>query len=142
MHKKFASLLILISKSTPHYSFAPSFSKYLNLQARINKIVNAHSVNYHHSPSGLTSKIQSLLFSIAPLGLHLSSEFLFGYIPSMSEKIPEFMMFRLLENALTHLKNKSRHFYSCRPLPRTKLSPRFLPSSHRGKLLILPGSRS
>ena len=48
-----------ISKSTPPISASPFFfEEYLNPEVRINKMGNEHTVNYHHSPSKLTSRMQ------------------------------------------------------------------------------------
>ena len=44
------------------FSFPLFFKEYLNPQIRINKTVNEHGVNYHLSPSGLTSGIDPVLF--------------------------------------------------------------------------------
>ena len=40
-----------ISKSTPTFSVCPFFEEYLNLQVRIIKLVNKHTVDYLLSPS-------------------------------------------------------------------------------------------
>ena len=43
------------------FCFPLFFKEYLNPQAMINKMVNKHSVDYHPSPSGLTSRIYLLI---------------------------------------------------------------------------------
>ena len=57
-------------------------------------MANEHSVDYHPSLLGLTSRVHPLIF------LHLSLEFL-GKI------------FKFIENVFAGQKFESRHFYSC-----------------------------
>ena len=45
-----------------HFCCPLFFEEYLNPQVRITKIVNEHTVDYHPSPSGLTSRIHPLKF--------------------------------------------------------------------------------
>ena len=55
----------------------PLFSKnYVNHQARINKMVNKHTVNYHPSPSQLISGIHTLIFLWTPKGFISPESFL------------------------------------------------------------------
>ena len=42
------------------------FEEYLNSQVRINKMINELNVDYHPSPSELTSRIHSLIFLWTP----------------------------------------------------------------------------
>ena len=48
--------------------FSDICMKYLNPQVRINKMVNEHTVDYHPSPSELTSRIHPLIFLCIPKG--------------------------------------------------------------------------
>ena len=58
----------LFQNQSPHF-LLPVFSEnYLNPQARINKMVNKHTVNYHPSPSQLISRIDPLIFLWTPKG--------------------------------------------------------------------------
>ena len=57
--------------------YCPLFSEnYLYTQARINKIVNKHTVNYHPSPSQLISRIHTLIFLWTPKGFISLESFL------------------------------------------------------------------
>ena len=61
----------------------PLFSeKYLNLQVRVNKIGNEHAVDYHHSPSALTSRINPLIFLWTPKGL-ISPEYFLNFFSNL-----------------------------------------------------------
>ena len=62
------------------------------------------SVNYHSSPSGLTSRIHPLLFLQTPRDLTLSRNFV------ESQKL---VTITLLKNGFASQKIKSRHFQSC-----------------------------
>ena len=54
---------LLFQNQSPIFC-CPLFSEnYLNRKARINKMVNKHTVNYHPSPSQLISRIHTLIFS-------------------------------------------------------------------------------
>ena len=81
----------------------PLFSEnYLNPQARVNKLVNKHVLNYHTSPSQLTSRIHRLRFLWSPKGF-ISPEpymnfFLNLYIPPWLWNRFKFIVLRLLEN--------------------------------------------
>ena len=71
------------------------FEECLNSQVRINKMVNKYTVDYHPSPSELTSRMHSLIFLCTP------KRFLFPeypliffsnrYIPPWLQKIFKFM---------------------------------------------------
>ena len=58
---------LCIGASIPHFKinapffYRPLFLEYANLWARINKVVNEHIVDYHPSPSVLTSRIYCLI---------------------------------------------------------------------------------
>ena len=54
--------------------FSDICMKYLNPQVRINKMVNEHTVDYHPSPSELTSRIHPLIFLWTPKGFIFSPE--------------------------------------------------------------------
>lgn len=51
------------------------FKEYLNPNVKFNKMSNEYNVKYHANPSGLTQD-KSFSFSVDPLGLYLSPEFL------------------------------------------------------------------
>ena len=106
-------------------------------------MVNKHTVDYHPSPSQLTSRIHPLIFLWTPKGF-VSPEsflnfFLNLYIPALLRKSFKFMLLRLLANIFVSQKIESVHFYSS---PQAKLSPRFfsLPRGRR-KLPIPPEQR-
>ena len=56
----------------PIFSCTLLFEKYFNNQVRINKTVNKHIVNYHPSPSELTSRIHSHI-SLDSQGVYLQN---------------------------------------------------------------------
>ena len=98
-------------------------------------MVNKHTVDYHSSPSQLTSRIHPVIILWTPRGF-ISSEsflnfFLSLYIPSWLRKSFEYMVLRLLANRFISQKIESLHFYSC---SQAKLSSRFLllPSQAQG----------
>ena len=78
------------------------FEEYLNLQVRINKMVNAHTVNYKPFASELTSRIRTLSYLYRILrGLFLqNNSWIFSnlYISPWLCKSFKFMVFRLLGN--------------------------------------------
>ena len=89
-------------------------------------MVNKHTVDYHSSPSQLTSRIHPVIILWTPRGF-ISSEsflnfFLSLYIPSWLRKSFEYMVLRLLANRFISQKIESLHFYSC---SQAKLSSRF-----------------
>ena len=94
----------------PSIFCCPLFSEnYLNLQFRINKIVNKHTVDYHPSPSELISKIQLHTFLWTPKRF-ISPEsflniFLKMYIPLWLRKSFKFIVLRLLANTFVSKKN-------------------------------------
>ena len=62
----FTFFALLFQNESPIFC-CPLFSEnYLNRQARINKTVNIHTVNYHPSPSQLISRIHALIFLLKP----------------------------------------------------------------------------
>ena len=81
---------LLFQNQSPIF-WGPLFSEsYLNPQARINKIVNKHTVDYHPSPSQLISRIHTLIFLWKPKGF-ISPEsflnfFLNLYVPPLLRK--------------------------------------------------------
>ena len=112
----------------------PLFSEnYLNPQARINKIVNKHAVDYHPSPSQLISKIHTLIFLWKPKGF-ISPEsslnfFLNLYIPPWLQKSFKFSA-NITANTFVSQKIESVDFYSCHQV---KLCLMFLSLSSRQK---------
>ena len=53
--------------------------KSLNPQVRINKMVNEHTIDYHFSPSELTSRIHPLIFLWTPKGCLFSVEYFLNF---------------------------------------------------------------
>ena len=108
------------------------FKEYLNLQVRINKMVNKHTPDYHPSPSELTSRIYLLVFLWTAKGNISLSIYIFSQncIPPWLWKIFKSIVLRLLESTFVSQKIESVHFYSC---PQTTPSPRFLSSTSRQK---------
>ena len=87
-------------------------------------MVNKHTVDYHPSPSELTSRIHPLIF-LWTLKKFLSPEYFLNffsnlYIPPWLRKSFKFMVLRLLENTFVSEKLESVYFYS---YPQAKLSP-------------------
>ena len=67
----------LLSQNHSPIFCCPLFSEnYLKLQARINKMVNKHTVDYHPSPSQLISKIHTLIILWTPKGFISPESFL------------------------------------------------------------------
>ena len=105
----------------------PLFSEnYLNPQARINKIVNKHAVDYHPSPSQLISKIHTLIFLWKPKGF-ISPEsslnfFLNLYIPPWLRKSFKFTVLRLLQ---IHLQVKKLNLFIFTHAPKQNFPPSF-----------------
>ena len=52
--------------NTPIFCCSLFFEEYLNPQVRMNKVVNEHTVDYHPSPSELTSRIHPRIFLWTP----------------------------------------------------------------------------
>ena len=76
--------------------------KCLSPHVKINKMVNEHTVEYHRSPLGLTSRIHSLIFLWTPKGFIFSPEYFLNffsnlYIAPWLRKSFKFMVLRLLE---------------------------------------------
>ena len=98
------------------FSAAIFFEECLNPQVRSNKMVNEHLVDYHLSPSELTSRIHPLIFLWIPKGFscpeYLSIFFSNLYIPPWLRKSFKFMVLRLLKNTFVNQKFESLHFYS------------------------------
>lgn len=93
-------LITLFQNKCPFYFACPFFKEYLNLEVRINKMENEHSVNPHPIPSWLTSRIQSRIFHKTFGVLSLSKHFLEFSVKAvyatMAGKFFIFMVFRLL----------------------------------------------
>ena len=126
---------LLFQNQSPTF-YCPLFSEnFLNPQARINKIINKHTVDYHPSPSQLISRIHTLIFLWKPKEF-ISPEsflnfFLNLYIPPWLRKSFIFIVLRLLANIFVSQKIESVHFYSCSPsktLPQAKGNCLFLPN--------------
>ena len=68
LHETFSStrvqtcLYTLFQNQHLHFLLSSFFQKYLNPQNRIKKMINEHTVDYHTSPSQLTSRIHPLIF--------------------------------------------------------------------------------
>ena len=94
---------ILYFKINPPIFCSSLFSEnYFNLQARINKMINMHTVDYHPSPSELISRIHSPIFLWNPKKFTFTESFwhffLNLYISPWLRKSIKFIVFRLLEN--------------------------------------------
>ena len=92
-------------------------------------MVNEHIVNYHPSPSELTSRIHPLIFLWTPEG-YISPEYLLNFFsnlftPPWFRKSFKFMVLRLLENIFVSQKLNLFIFFSC---PQAKFFPKFLSS--------------
>ena len=104
---------LLFQNQSP-ISCCPLFSEnYLNPQAKINKTVNKHTVDYHPSPSELISRIQTLIFLRTPKGI-ISPEsflnlFLNLYIPPWLQKSFKFSV-KITANIFASQKIESAHF--------------------------------
>ena len=124
----------LLSQNQFPIFYCPLFSEnYLNHQARINKIVNKCTVDYHPNPSQLISRIHTLIFLWNPKGF-ISPEsflnfFLNLYIPPWLHKNFKFSV-KATANTFLSQKIESVHFYSC---PQAKLYSRFSSLSSRQK---------
>ena len=125
---------LLFQNQSPIFC-CPLFSEnYLNPQARINKMVNKHTVDYHPSSSQLISRIHPLIFLWTPKG-HISPEsflnfFLNLYIPPWLRKSFKFIVLRLLQIHL-RVKKLKLFIFTHAPPPPAKLSPWFLSLSSR-----------
>ena len=88
--------------NAPIFCFPLFFEECLNPPVRINRNVNEHTVDYHPSPTVLTSRIQSLIFPWTPNGFIFPEYFLNFfttlYIPPWLRKSFKFIVLRLLEN--------------------------------------------
>ena len=101
-----------ISKSMPTFSAALSFEECLNPQVRINKIVNKHTVDYHPSPSELTSRIHFLTFLWTPKGC-ISPEYFLKFFSKLYD--PPFLLMPSSKNLsqvliMTPRQNEITHF--------------------------------
>ena len=103
-----------------------SLEEYFKPQVKITQMVNEHTVDYHPSPSELTSRIYPLIFLWTPEGFIPLEYFLnfFSnlYIPPWLGKSFKFMVLRLMENTFVTQNIESVHFYLW---PLTKFSLRF-----------------
>ena len=120
----------------------PSFKEGFYLQVRINNMVDDHSLVYHPSSSGLTTRIHFLIFLCTPLGLSLSricaGLSLKPIYPTMVGKTFKFMVIRLVETACASQEIECRHVYPYLVLPPANLHPGSYYTPRTGKLLILP----
>ena len=127
---------LLFQNQSPTF-YCPLFSEnFLNPQARINKIINKHTVDYHPSPSQLISRIHTLIFLWKPKEF-ISPEsflnfFLNLYIPPWLRKSFRFIV-KITTNTFVSQKIEYVHFHSC---PQAKLYRRFLPLSFRQKGIV------
>ena len=92
----------LLCQSQSPVFCCPLFSENCpNPQARINKMVNKLTVNYHPSPSQLIPRIHTLIFLRTPEGFIFPKSFLNFflnlYIPPWLRKSLEIIMLRLLQ---------------------------------------------
>ena len=112
---------------------SPVFYKnYLNPQARINKLVSKHTVDYHSSPSELISRIHTLIF-LWTLKWFISPEsFLnfFLYIPPWLQK-----SFRLLQ---IHWRVKKLNLFIFTYAPKQKSLPGFYQYPPGRRELLIP----
>ena len=124
---------LLFQNQSPIFCCPLFFKSYLNPQARINKMVNKYTVDYHPSLSQLISRIHTLIFLWTPKGF-ISPEsflnfFLNLYIPPWLQKSFKFSV-KITANTFVSQKIESVHFYLC---PQAKLYRRFLSLSSRQK---------
>lgn len=128
-------LITLFQNKCPFYFACPFFKEYLNLEVRINKMANEHSVNPHPIPSWLTSRIQSRIFHKTFGVLSLSKHFLEFSVKAvyatMAGKFFIFMVFRLLvfRCVCKSKKNEFRDFYSCPPKQNSPLRTFYHPQA-------------
>ena len=123
----------------PPFSAVSSSENYLNPQVKINKMVSKHIVEYHPTPSQLTSRtfLWTLKEFISPE--YFLNFFLSLYISPWLRESFKFMVLKLLSNTFVSQKIHAVHFYSC---PQAKLSPRFLsfPPQTEGNNPLFPNS--
>ena len=91
------------------------FEEYLRFsQVANNKMIEEHTVDYHPSPSELTSRIHPLIYSWSPKKFfspeHLLNFFSNLYIPPWLQKSFKFMVVRLLGNTIVGRKIESANF--------------------------------
>ena len=91
-------------KISPTYFLLSSINVYVSFlrSGSTKQMVKEHTVNYHHSPSELTSRIHSLIFLWTPKGLTYP-EYFFNfssklYILPWFRKSFKFLVLRLQEN--------------------------------------------
>ena len=108
--------------------FSPHLSEnYLNPLVSIHKMKNKHTVDYHPSPSQLTSRIYPLIFLWTPKGFISPESFLIFflnlYITTVDVEKFQIYGVKITRKYICDSKN-----YSCSFLlvPQAKLSPRFL----------------
>ena len=100
----------------------PLFWKNLNLQVRINKMVNEHAVDYHLSPYELTSRIHPLIFlwnSLGFISLQIISNL---YIPPFGESCKTYHV----KITRKQLCGSKKWIYSFLLLSQMKISPQIL----------------
>ena len=121
--------------NAPIFCCSLFFEECLNAQVRINKIANKHTVDYHPSPSELTSRICLLMFLWTPKGF-ISPEYFLNFfsnlfIPPWLWKSFKFMVLRLLESTFVSQKIASSLFLF---MPPSKILPQFF-------IITIPGRR-
>ena len=107
------------------------FEEWLNSLVRINKTVNEHTINYHPSPSELTSRIHPLIFPWTPKGYISPAYFLNcfskNYIyPTMFAEKFQIHGVKITGKYICESKNSICSFLILHPPPKKKTSPRFL----------------
>ena len=111
-----------ISKSTPILC-CPLFSEYyLNTQARTNKMVNKHTVDYYSSPSQLISRTCTFLFLRFIFPESFLNFFLDLYISPWLQESFKFIVLRLLQ---IHLWVKKLNLFIFTHAPKKNLPPSF-----------------
>ena len=128
--------------SIPHFKINAPFSfcplQYLIACISINKMVKEHTVDYHPSPSVLTSRIHRFIFTWTLKALPLSKTFVEFSIkplyPTMAGGDFQIYGVQTTGNAFVSQKLESSYFYSCHP---GKTFLRFLSSPLRHNEITL-----
>ena len=134
----------LFQNQRHHFLLLPFFEEFLNPQARINIMLNEHTVDYHPSPSELTSRIHPLIFLWTPKEFsslkYILNFFSNLYIPPWLRKSFKFTVLILLENTFVSQKKGISSFLI---IPQSKTLPQVLiiTSPGRRKLPISPEQR-
>ena len=106
--------------------FSDIWMKCLNPQVRINDMVNEHTVDYHPSPSELTSRIHPLVFLWTTKGFIFSPQYFLNliwnlYIAPWLRKSFKFTVLRLLENTFVSQKIESLFIFTYVPKQKSLL---------------------